>query len=147
MGKMVHIQSGEWMKKDDVGWRFHEDSCELEHYIVTRNNEHVDAFMALVREELLISPTTPMVLTYRLPETILEANVIKSPPNTVLTTEDIEILLSIQELRNEVIVYVTSGALRVAKFQLLCRTPFTLGDTTYLDDGITEEQHLAIING
>ncbi|KAG5384252.1 hypothetical protein IGI04_035722 [Brassica rapa subsp. trilocularis] len=145
MGKMVRIQSGEWMKKDDVGWRFYEDSCELEHYIVTRNNEHVDAFMALVREELLISPTTPMVLTYRLPETILEANVIKSPPNTVLTTEDVEILLSIQEWRNEVIVYVTSGALRVAKFQFLCRTPFTLGDTTYLDDGITEEQHLAII--
>ncbi|KAL0689167.1 hypothetical protein Bca4012_088844 [Brassica carinata] len=146
MGQLVRIRSGEWMKKDDVGWRFHEDTCEVEHYIITRNNEDVHALLALVREELLLSPTTPIVLTYQLPENLLDANVIKSPPITILTTEDVEILLSIKEWRNEVIIYVTSGALRVAKYQFLRITPFTIGDTTYLADGITEEQHLAFIN-
>ncbi|KAG2294282.1 hypothetical protein Bca52824_040951 [Brassica carinata] len=41
---------------------------------------------------------------------------------------------------------VISGALRVAKFQFMCRTPFQIGDTIYLGDGVTEEQHLAMIN-
>ncbi|KAH0879563.1 hypothetical protein HID58_066957, partial [Brassica napus] len=140
MGQLVRIRSGEWMKKDDVGWRFHEDLFEVEHYIITRNNEDVHALMALVREELLLSPTTPIVLTYQLPETLQDAT---ASHHHLIPFSRLNI---IQEWRNEVKIYVTSGALRVARFQFLCRTPFTIGETTYLADGITEEQHLAFIN-
>lgn len=56
-------------------------------------------------------------------------------------------MMSIQEWTNEVQLCVTYEALNIAKYRFMCRAPFTIGDTTYLDDGIIEEQNLAAING
>ncbi|KAL0733095.1 hypothetical protein Bca4012_009305 [Brassica carinata] len=77
---------------------------------------------------------------------MMETRCMKEPPHNILTNEDVEFLMSIQEWKNEIFVCVTSGALGVAKYQFLCRTPYTIGDTTYLGEGITEEHHLAAIN-
>uniref|UniRef100_M4F2F2 Uncharacterized protein n=1 Tax=Brassica campestris TaxID=3711 RepID=M4F2F2_BRACM len=35
----------------------------------------------------------------------------------------------------------SSGPEPVAKYQFLCRYPFTIGEKTYLEEGVTEEQH------
>nr|VDD31522.1 unnamed protein product [Brassica oleracea] len=67
-------------------------------------------------------------------------------PITLLTSEDIEIMMSVKEWKNEVVTCVTYGAVNIAKYQFLCRTPFTIGDTTYLGDGISEEEHCSMIN-
>ncbi|CAF2083036.1 unnamed protein product [Brassica napus] len=47
----------------------------------------------------------------------------------------------------EPVVYVTSGPEPVAKYQFLCRYPFTIGEKTYLEEGVTEEQHRQAIRG
>ncbi|CAF1755302.1 unnamed protein product [Brassica napus] len=39
------------------------------------------------------------------------------------------------------VMYVTSGPELVAKYHFLCRTPFKIGDQSFLGEGITEEQH------
>ncbi|KAF2549258.1 hypothetical protein F2Q70_00021280 [Brassica cretica] len=76
-----------------------------------------------------------------------ERRTIKKPPHTILTDENVEFLMSIQEWKNEGFVCVTAGPLGVAKYNFLCRYPFTIGDITYLAEGITEEEHFAVING
>ncbi|KAL0862433.1 hypothetical protein Bca101_022618 [Brassica carinata] len=101
--------------------------------------------MALVRAEIGIGEHTPMVLSYQLPPNLLLPYGSTSAPTNVQTAEDVEMVMSVQEWTNEVKLCVTFGASNVAKYQFLCREPFTLGETTFLSDGITEEEHLAAI--
>ncbi|KAL0741015.1 hypothetical protein Bca4012_082528 [Brassica carinata] len=42
-------------------------------------------------------------------------------------------------------MYVTSGPELVAKYQFLCRSPFKIGDWSFLGEGVTEEQHHQVI--
>lgn len=56
-------------------------------------------------------------------------------------------MMSVQEWTQEMVICVTYGGYNVVKYQFLCRTPFTIGNKTYLSDGETEEHHLAAING
>ena len=103
--------------------------------------------MSLVREELGIGEDTPMVLSYHLPPNMLLPYGSTSPPTNVLTPEEVELLLSVQEWTKEVELCVTFGAANVAKYQFLCREPFTIGDTTFLTERIIEEDHAAAIIG
>lgn len=95
----------------------------------------------------MIAPQTPIVLTYLLPPTMLQPHGSTSAKTNDLTSENVEMMMSIQEWTNEVQLCVTYEALNIAKYRFMCRAPFTIGDTTYLDDGIIEEQNLAAING
>lgn len=147
MGQIVRLLCGQWTKNDEREWIFTGDPNEVEHFIVANTNEKFESFLGVVRQELQLPPTKPLILTYRLPESMMEGRTIREPPHTILKNEDVELLMSIQEWKNDMFVCVTSGPLGVAKFQFLCRTPFTIGDTTYLGDGISDEDHLAAING
>ncbi|KAG2265303.1 hypothetical protein Bca52824_072382 [Brassica carinata] len=42
---------------------------------------------------------------------------------------------------SEAVLYVTSGPELVAKYEFLRRSPFIIGDTTYLEEGVSEAQH------
>ena len=56
-------------------------------------------------------------------------------------------MMSVQEWTNDVQLCVTFGAANVAKYQFLCREPFTIDGTTFFSDGVTEEEHIAAILG
>ncbi|KAL0731984.1 hypothetical protein Bca4012_028078 [Brassica carinata] len=56
-------------------------------------------------------------------------------------------MMSVHEWTTEVTLCVTYGAEDVARYGFLCRAPFKIGQRTYLGEGVTEEQHLASING
>ncbi|KAL0802869.1 hypothetical protein Bca101_058045 [Brassica carinata] len=145
MDQLLRLISGQWTKSLDGIWRFEGDPSIEEHYIITKTNEKIPALMSLVRNELGIEEDTPMVLSYHLPPNLLLPYGSTSQPTNVLTPEDVEILLSIQEWTKNVVLYVTFGAANVAKYNFLCREPFTIGDTTFLSDGISEEDHVAAI--
>lgn len=147
MGQLVRLVCGQWTTNDEGEWIFKGDPTQVEQFIVSSTNEKIESFLALVRQQFSLPTTKPLALTYRLPESMMETRCMKEPPHNILTNEDVEFLMSIQEWKNEIFVCVTSGALGVAKYQFLCRTPYTIGDTTYLGEGITEEHHLAAING
>lgn len=147
MGQLVCVRSGNWRKTDEGIWTFDGDPSDIQHYIVATNNEDIQCLSSLIREELGIPAESPMVLTYQLPQRMVEEDLSTSPPNNITTSVDVEVMMSVQEWTNEVQICVTYGALNVAKYQFLCRTPFTIGDTTYLADGVTEEQHIATIYG
>lgn len=138
MGQLVNIRSGRWDKTEEGGWKFEREDSEVYHYIVARTNERIEKFTKLVRQQLRIGDLCPLVLTYQLPGCMFQDDPSAHAPITLLTSEDIEIMMSVKEWKNEVVTCVTYGALNIAKYQFLCRTPFTIRDTTYLGDGISE---------
>ncbi|KAH0904058.1 hypothetical protein HID58_043561 [Brassica napus] len=65
----------------------------------------------------------------------------KVPPITLFNDKDVEIMTSVRDYMSEAVLYVTSGPGLVAKYQFFGRSPFTINDKTYLEEGITEDQH------
>ncbi|CAF1903968.1 unnamed protein product [Brassica napus] len=65
----------------------------------------------------------------------------RTPPITLSCDEDVEILASVRDYMSEAVLYVTSGPELVARYQFFSRSPFSIGDTTYLEEGVTEAQH------
>ncbi|KAF8080107.1 hypothetical protein N665_0974s0003 [Sinapis alba] len=146
IGQLVRLLCGQWTINDDGEWIFLGDPTEVEHFIVASTSNNLHTFFANVRAELLLPTTKPLLLTYRLPDSMMETQTLKEAPQKIINDEDVECLMSIQEWRTEVSVSVTYGAVGFAKFDFLSRSSFTIGDTTYLAEGITEKQHLAAIN-
>ncbi|CAN6931189.1 unnamed protein product, partial [Brassica oleracea] len=60
---------------------------------------------------------------------------------TLSCDKDVEIISSVSDYMSEPVLYVTSGPELVAKYQFFCRSPFTIDETTYLQEGVSEEQH------
>ncbi|CAF1787108.1 unnamed protein product [Brassica oleracea var. botrytis] len=142
-GQLVRIKSGKWNKSAVGCWQFEGDLAEVEQYIVARTNENIDSFTCLIREELAIGPECPIALTYQLPDGMLHGIPSNSQPGNIVTSDDVEVVISVQEWTNEVQLCNTYGARNVAKYQFLCRTPFNIGDVKYLDGSVTEEEHFA----
>nr|VDC95559.1 unnamed protein product [Brassica rapa] len=90
---------------------------------------------------------TPVALTYQLPDWMLEPEGAKSPPITLLCDKDVEIMSTVSDYMYDPVLYVTSGPEQVAKYQFYCRSPFKIDETTYLKDGVTEEEHREAIRG
>ncbi|KAL0732426.1 hypothetical protein Bca4012_008635 [Brassica carinata] len=88
-----------------------------------------------------------MLLTYKLPPCMIDLEDSQSKPTNVETSLDVEVMMSVDEWTKDVQLCVTQGALEVAKYQFLCRSPFTIGSRTFLSEGTSEEQHLEMING
>ncbi|KAG5407976.1 hypothetical protein IGI04_004295 [Brassica rapa subsp. trilocularis] len=147
MGQLVRIQSGNWKKSLSGNWQFEGDPSEVEHYIVAQNNEKIESFTSLIREELVIEPECPIALTYQLPDAMLQGIVSNSQPANIITSEDVEVVMSVQEWTKGVLLCITYGSLNVARYEFLCRTPFIVGNTTYLDGTVSEEVHVANIKG
>ncbi|KAJ4871407.1 Uncharacterized protein Rs2_46965 [Raphanus sativus] len=126
MGQLLRVISGQWTKCSDGEWRFHGDPSAVEHYILTKTNDGIHTLISLVREELEIEQETPMVLSYRLPSTMLLPEGSTSAPTNIVDAEDVELMFSVQEWTKEVELCVTYGSAKVAKYQFLCREPFTV---------------------
>ncbi|KAL0743246.1 hypothetical protein Bca4012_084759 [Brassica carinata] len=115
--------------------------------IWSRENESIEDFTGLVREAYNIPTKTLLMLTYKLPQWMLASGGEESPPQTLLSSGDVEVMMSIREWDGYQIVCVLCGAKRVAKYGFLRRSPFNIGNMTFLGDGITEEEHMSAIKG
>lgn len=147
MGRRVRILKGEWEKTEHGRWKFVEDPLELGVEIWASDNEAYEDFLGLVREGYNIRAQTPIILTYKLPQWMLFPGGEQSPPQTLLSSGDFEVMMSIREWDGDQIVSVTCGAEQVAKYGFLSHSPFNIGNMVFLTDGITEDQHIATIKG
>ncbi|KAF3484949.1 hypothetical protein F2Q69_00053781 [Brassica cretica] len=95
----------------------------------------------MIRRRLTLGVLTPVALTYQLPDWMLLPEGPRTPPITLSADKDVETMLSVREYMTEPVMYVTSGPELVAKYQFLCRTPFKIGENSFLGEGVTEEQH------
>ncbi|CAF2107101.1 unnamed protein product [Brassica oleracea] len=66
--------------------------------------------------------------------------------HNILTNVHVKMMMSVHEWNIKAKLCVVFGPKDVAKYQFICRGPFTIGDRTFFADGVTEEQHMAAIN-
>ncbi|CAH8319649.1 unnamed protein product [Eruca vesicaria subsp. sativa] len=75
-------------------------------------------------------PTQTPHMTFQLPQWMLEPNGETWPPHKILTNTDLDMMMTVHE---------------VATFHFRCRAPFTIGTLTFLGEGVTEEEHMALV--
>lgn len=147
MGRLVRVLKGEWTKSRQSVWTFHEDPTAMPHAILVRENEPVDSLRTIVRGVLNVTTQTPISITFQLPEWMLKSDGETCPPYTIKTTGDVHLLMSVHSWNTDPTLCVIMGSEHVAKYEFICRAPFTIGARTFLADEITEEEHLASVRG
>lgn len=147
MGRLVRVLKGQWFKSQQGVWRFEGDRSSTAQSILVGVNEPVNTLMALLRGVFFIRTVTPMMVTFQFPRWVLGANDEMFPPLNIDTDSDVELLMSVYEWSTEPTLFVVSGSDDVAKYQFTCRTPFTVGGINFLGTGITEENHMTMVNG
>ncbi|KAL0701783.1 hypothetical protein Bca4012_057905 [Brassica carinata] len=146
MARLVLISKGEWSKTQQGVWRFDEDRTVMSHSILVRRNEEYGSLELKVRGLFNLRRQTPLVVTFHLPQWMVEQDGETSPPQIIRTNADIVMLMSVHEWNTEPKLCIVIGPQEVAKYHYICRNPFSIGRLSFLGEGVTEEQHLARIN-
>lgn len=115
--------------------------------ILVANTEQLEALKDLVRAVFCLRRETPMVVTFQLPQWMLEPDGETWPPHNLNSNADVDMMMSVHEWNVEPRLCVIFGAEDVATYQFRCRRPFTTGSSTFLAEGVTEEQHMALVLG
>lgn len=147
MGTFVIIAQGVWEKSPAGEWMFVENPATERETILINPEDPLEGLVEMIRIRLDLGVLTPVVLTYQLPDWMLDPEGPRTPPITLATDKDVETMLSVTEYMTEKVMYVTSGPELVAKYQFLCRTLFKIGERSFLGEGVTEEQHHQAIKG
>ncbi|KAF2547917.1 hypothetical protein F2Q70_00019868 [Brassica cretica] len=135
MGRRVRILKGEWEKTEHGRWNFAQDPLELGVEIWASDNEAYEDVLGLVREGYNIRDQTPIILTYKLPQWMLFLGGEQSPPQTLLSSGDIEVMMSIREWDGDQIVSVTCDIYHHDGFECCLRV---------LKELFTEEQMVTV---
>lgn len=148
MSRLVHVMKGQWRKSLEGVWRFDQDSAVPPHDILVGRSDHVEAVKGMVRGVFRLRAETPLLLTFQLPPWMVEPDgATNPPPQNILTTADVEMMICVHEWNTEPRLCVIFGAEEVATYQFRCRSPFTIGRRHFLGEGVSEEQHMAAILG
>lgn len=143
MSICVKFWRGEWKKNEEEEWHFHPDEEDIGKRVMIKDDETYATLEAMVRRQYSLRPLTPLVLTFRLPSWMLSPLGYKTPPTTINHTEDLCILLNVKISLSDLALLVIVGPRRVAEYEFLCRTRFSIGSTTYIVDGTQTEANRA----
>ncbi|KAG5378394.1 hypothetical protein IGI04_026236 [Brassica rapa subsp. trilocularis] len=141
MGRLFRLIMGLWCKSSTGVWNFKETPNSEGEALIINMTDSVDGIVERIRITLNLGILTPVVLTYQLPPWMLHPDGPTTPPITLVSNKDVKIMTSVTDYIEDAVLYVTSGPEHVAKYQFLCRTPFTIDEKTYLEDGVTEKEH------
>ncbi|XP_009123356.2 uncharacterized protein LOC103848151 [Brassica rapa] len=141
MGMLVRLVIGMWSKSPTGVWSFEEAPNSQREAVIINRTESIDGLVEMIRITLNLGILTPVVLTYQLPTWMLVPDGPTTPPITLVSNKDVKIMASVFDYMAYPVLYVTSGPELVAKYQFFCRTPFSIDEKTYLEEGVTEEQH------
>lgn len=143
----MRIVQDVWEKTPTGEWRFDENPAMAEETVEIKPDEPYQGLVEMIRIRLDLGVLIPVALTYQFPDWMISPEGAWSPPITLSIDKVVETMLSVREYMTEPVTYVTSGPELVAKYEFLCRTPFTVGERSVLGEGITEKQHHASIKG
>ncbi|CAH8352295.1 unnamed protein product [Eruca vesicaria subsp. sativa] len=141
MEEFVKLIQGIWEKTPSGEWVFDENPIADHEIVLINSNDSFDNLVEMIRIRLDLGVLTPVVLTYQIPDPMVSAVGPLNQPTTLSTDKDVEDMLSLMEFMTGKELYVTSGPELVAKYQFHCRTPFKIGNQTFLGEGVTEDQH------
>lgn len=138
---------GLWVKDSNGEWSFQESAYDQHEPLIINRTDSFEGVVEMIRIMLNLGILTPVAITYQLPGWMVHPEGLKSPPVTLSCDKDVEILSSVSDYMDVPILYVTSGPELVAKYEFFCCSPFTIDGITYLEEGVTEEQHAEAIRG
>ncbi|CAG7870162.1 unnamed protein product [Brassica rapa] len=141
MGRLFRLVMGLWSKSSNGDWSFQETGSGHDESLIINRNDSFEGVLERIRIMVDLGILTPVALTYQLPDWMLEHEGPKTPPITLLCDKDVEIMSTVSDYMYDPVLYVTSGPEQVAKYQFYCRPPFKIDATTYLEDGVTEDEH------
>lgn len=94
---MVLLVKGQWVKSHE-GWRFAEDPNFETRHIIVGNSDQVEAVKDLVRYVFTIRRQTSMVITFQLPQWMVEHEGDSWPPHNIRTNADFDMLMSVHKM-------------------------------------------------
>ena len=77
---LLRLLQGVWTKTAIGDWRFESSSVYLGETLLVRENETYEDLTNMVRARLMLNQTTPLVLTYQLPQWMLVPEGNNPPP-------------------------------------------------------------------
>lgn len=130
----VRFWRGQWVKNGGEEWEFITHPEDIGYRVVLNETVSYETVDMILRQRYSLGQFTPLVLTYRLPSCMLVPHGNKTPPTTISCTAVLSWLLHGKPWLNELTLLVTMGARGVAEYEFLCRTNFSIGNTSYLFD-------------
>lgn len=97
MARLVRVSKGRWSKSQQGVWRLEEDVTYTSRDILVKRNEEYDSLQREIRSLFNLTEVTPLVVTFQLPEWMLEPDGETCPPHSILTTTDVEMLMSVHK--------------------------------------------------
>ncbi|CAH8319955.1 unnamed protein product [Eruca vesicaria subsp. sativa] len=145
MGRILHLEQGVWVKDHMGAWSFMNTVDYYGEAILARENETFEDFQNIVRMRLELAPDTPLALTYQWPEWMLVPNRPRPQLVNISETRDVEVMMSLIDSRDLLVLFVTSGAEDVARYQFYGWTSFLFGNTRFVGPGVLESAHRQFI--
>lgn len=126
MSLLIRVLHGVWSKSPIGEWRFDGDSSYMGLGVFVRENESFESLTSLVRERYALGHKTPIALTYQLPEWMMEIDGHKTPPHNIISSADVDKMMSARVWNPELTLYVTSDPQRAAMYQSICTSDFPI---------------------
>ncbi|KAF3566836.1 hypothetical protein DY000_02015229 [Brassica cretica] len=146
MMRLVRLVKDQWSKSQKEVWRFNRDETVFSEEIILGDNATMHELTDLVRGVFNLTTATPLLITFQLPQWMVEPEGETGPPHNIVAKPDLEMVMSVHEWNTEPQLCVIFGAEDVAKYEFISRTPFKIGNRSFLGEGKTEEQHMSDIN-
>ncbi|KAJ4879950.1 Uncharacterized protein Rs2_37004 [Raphanus sativus] len=140
MSQLVRLWRGDWKKQPNGDWIFFEDPSDFGFGALIGEGETFESLMTIVRMRYQLANTTPVVLSYQLPDHMLVQAGRRSPPITLSTTADVGVMLTVRDWYAEQTVNVTIGPQNVAMYHFHRRDNFVVRGRTFVVDGSSNEE-------
>lgn len=136
----MRLWRGDWKKQPNGDWIFFEDPSDFGFGALIGEGETFESLMTIVRMRYQLANTTPVVLSYQLPDHMLVQAGRRSPPITLSTTADVGVMLTVRDWYAEQTVNVTIGPQNVAMYHFHRRDNFVVRGRTFVVDGSSNEE-------
>lgn len=146
MGRVFRIWQGDWKKNSQGQWHFLPNHQDYGFTMYMDSPETLKVIDATIRENYMLGTATPVVITYGMPDWMMFPSG-PSPPLTIASTADLVRVISRRPPHAEITLLVAFGAKKVAEFQFLSRTDFTIGSSTYVVGDRQDERARARYEG
>ncbi|CAF1963276.1 unnamed protein product [Brassica napus] len=129
--QVLRVIHGAWNLHQNGEWSFERKTNDLGFPAIVRTSETFDSLERMVRSLYNLAIETPISMTYRLPEWMLIPDGNNTPPNTILETPDVQVMMAVRAWFADLTLCVTIGAEDVARSQFFCRADFNIGSSSY----------------
>ncbi|KAG2316777.1 hypothetical protein Bca52824_019899 [Brassica carinata] len=124
---------GEWRKNDSQYWHFVPEQTDSGLTLYLEEGEGYTSVEMIVRKHYGIGASTPMVITYGLPDWMVFPSG-HTPPLTIGNSTELVELMASRPWMVEFTLFVTLGAKGVAEYYFNRRSPFYIGSSFFVVD-------------